>query len=85
MTLLPVPKNSRSDVILSLFFFPSILFSVNTYGMFGCCGGIVIGMVMIIRIEWNKNAEVIMLFGMTFGINNWMIILMFDWYGMEWN
>ena len=42
----------------------------NYQGAFGCSGGMVIGMVMVIRMEWNRNTDSIMLFGCTFEINS---------------
>ena len=42
----------------------------NIKGAFGCSGGMRIGMVMVIRMEWKRNTDYILLFGYTFGINS---------------
>ena len=35
-------------------------------GALGCSGGMVIRMLMVIRMEWNRNTDFIMLFDCTF-------------------
>ena len=49
--------------------------------MFGCSDG----MVMLVRIEWNKNTEVILLLvGLLELIAKWLFLCLVD-RGIEWN
>ena len=58
-----------------------------TKSVFGCSVWMIMKIVMVIRMERNRNTDSILLFGCTFRINSWMTILMFGslWNGMEWN
>ena len=50
-------------MVLFCHFLSYLFLSLKPKGAFGCSGGMVMGIIMVIRMEWNMNTDFILLFG----------------------